>query len=285
MALPDKAREDSGEVTNARGGIQALDAALAVLRALASFPGPVALTDLARAAGMPASKVHRYLASFIHAGLAVQRERSGRYDLGPFATEFGLAALSRNDFVNRAADRLEELSLATGLTALLSVWANHGATVVRWERAPNFTVTSLGLGSTLPLLTSASGRVFLAFLPSRQTEALLRGEVERARGAGLAWPDVAPTRTSIEALMAGVREARMAHVDGRFIPGLKAVAAPITNWQGHVEVAVTVIGTREDMLAIGGPVRRQLSAFAQGLSVPRPDPPGRVERRPRKAAT
>jgi DNA-binding IclR family transcriptional regulator len=260
--------EDLAAGANARGGIQALDAALVVLRALASFRGPVSLTDLSRAAGMPASKVHRYLASFIHAGLAVQRERSGRYDLGPCANEIGLAALARNDFVGRTADRLEDLAHETGLTVHLTVWGGHGATVVRWERGPSFTITSFGLGSTLPLLTSASGRVFLAFLPSGLTAPSLRSEVERAVAAGLTWPDVAPTQESIEALIGGVRANRMAHVDGYYIPGLKAVAAPVTNWQGEVEVTVTIIGTREGMLAPDSHVRRQLAAFTLSLSVP-----------------
>ncbi len=240
-----------------------------MLRALAGFAGPVTLSDVARATGMPASKVHRYLASFIHAGFVVQRERSGRYDLGPFASEFGLAALARNDFVNRAADGLEELSRETDLTSLLTVWGNRGATVVRWQRVPSFTVTSLGLGSTLPLLTSASGRVFLAFLPRRLTESLLRLEVERALAAGIEWPDVAPREDSIAALIAETRARRFASVDGRFVPGLRAVAAPVTNWQGEAEVVVTLIGTEEAILASDSTARRHLSAFARRLSVPR----------------
>src|SRR5512133_3418156 len=48
----------------APGGIQALDAALHVLRALRSFDGPASLSEIARETGMPPSKVHRYLASF-----------------------------------------------------------------------------------------------------------------------------------------------------------------------------------------------------------------------------
>jgi DNA-binding IclR family transcriptional regulator len=254
---------------NARGGIQALDAALSVLRAMGHFPGPVALTDLARAAGMPASKVHRYLASFIHAGLVVQRERSGRYDLGPCAAELGLAALERNDFVNRAADGLEELSERTQLTALLTVWGNQGATVVRWERAASPLVTSFGLGSSLPLVTSASGRVFLAFLPRRLTEARLQFEIRRALEAGLNWPDLdLATPDVVEGLVESVRAERMASVDGRFIPGLRAIAAPVTNWQGHVEVAVTLTGTREDMLEPDSAARRHLREFTSRLSIP-----------------
>lgn len=252
----------------ARGGIQALDAALAVLHAMAALPGPVSLTDLARAVRMPASKVHRYLASFTHAGLVTQRERSGWYDLGPAAAEIGLSALCRNDFVNRTANKLEDLAAATGLTALLTVWGNQGATVVRWERAASFTVTSLGLGSTLPLLNSASGRIFLAFMPRKLVAARLRLEMERALEAGLSWPDLEPNPDSIEALAAAVRQSRVAQVDGRFIPGLKALACPVTNWQGEVEVAVTLIGARDDMLAPQSAVRQRLRDFTDRLSIP-----------------
>jgi DNA-binding IclR family transcriptional regulator len=251
----------------ASGGIQSLDAALSLLRAMALFAGPTSLTDLARAAGMPASKAHRYLASFVHAGLVIQSGRSGRYDLGPLAAEIGLSAIHRNSFVNRAADRLEELGLATGLTVLLTVWGTQGPTVVRWERTTSFTATTLGLGSTLPLLTSASGRVFLAFLPRRLIEERLKMELKNARKMRLSWPDLEPTAESVQALIAEVRRQRFAAVDGRLIPGLKAIAAPVTNWQGEIEVAVTLVGTDDAALDPRGNASRQLAAFTSALSI------------------
>lgn len=252
---------------NARGGIQALDAALTVLRAFAAFDGPASLGEIARATEMQPSKVHRYLASFVHAGLVTQRERTGRYDLGPAAAALGLAAIARNDFVNRAADRLDELSHDTGLTTLLSVWGTEGATVVRWERAASLTITSLGLGSTLPLVTSASGRVFLAFLPRTLLARRLADEMAAARAAG-GWPDLPADAQAVDRLAAEVRSAGVAQVDGRFIPGLRAIAAPILNWQGEVEVAVTIIGTADDMLAPASRAQAQLLAFVRALSIP-----------------
>lgn len=264
---PEFADEPAGK-GNARGGIQALDAALVVLRTMASCCGPVSLTDLARTADMPTSKVHRYLASFIHAGLVTQRERSGHYDLGPVAREMGLSALSRTSFVNDTADGLEKLSRQTDLTALLSVWSSAGPIIVRWERAENFTVTSLGLGTALPLLTSATGRVFLSFLPDRMTAKLLGKEMARARDAGLAWPDLKPDMEDIANLMSGIRNARMADIDGRFIPGLRALAAPVTNWQGHAEVVVTLIGSYQDILSPESPARMHLDNFVRSQSIP-----------------
>ena len=257
--------EDSGGT--APGGIQALDAALSVLRVLRSFDGPATLSDIAREAGMPPSKVHRYLASFIHAGLAVQKERSGRYDLGREAAELGIAAVSRNNFVVRASDELEELTVATGQAALLAVWSHNGPTVVRLERGPNLTTTSIGLGSTFPLLDSATGRVFLSYLPRQQLTARLQKELERAAATGVSWPDLNPDPASVEALAQKIRSERIAYVDGRFIPGLNAISSAITNWQGEIEVAVTLFGTHKELLEPGSSTRAALVDFASRHSI------------------
>lgn len=264
--------EDSGGA--APGGIQALDAALSVLRVLRSFAGPAALSDIAREAGMPPSKVHRYLASFIHAGLAVQKERSGRYDLGREAAELGVAAISRNNFVVQASEELEGLAEATGQAALLAVWSHSGPTVVRLERGPNLTTTSIGLGSTFPLLDSATGRVFLSYLPSQQLKVRLQNEIERAVAAGVSWPDLKPDLASVEALTTKIRRERIAYVDGRFIPGLNAISAAITNWQGEIEAAVTLFGTHRELLEPGNSTRTALVDFASRHSIIPPAPLG-----------
>ena len=254
----------------APGGIQALDAALSVLRVLRSLDGPATLSDIAREAGMPPSKVHRYLASFIHAGLAVQKERSGRYDLGREAAELGVAAISRNNFVVRASDELEELATTTGQAALLAVWSHNGPTVVRMERGPHLTTTSIGLGSTFPLLDSATGRIFLSYLPSPQLTARLQNELERAASVGLSWPDLDPNLESVQSLTTKIRRERIAYVDGRYIPGLIAISSAITNWQGEIEVAVTLFGTHRELLQPDSPARAALIDFASRHSIAPP---------------
>ena len=264
-----KPASEAGEDNNgvAPGGIQALDAALSVLRVLRSFDGPAALSDIAREAGMPPSKVHRYLASFMHAGLAVQKERSGRYDLGPEAAKLGVAAISRNNFVVRAAEGLEALAETTGQAALLAVWSTSGPTVVRMERGPNLITTSIGLGSTFPLLDSATGRAFLSYLPRQQLMPRLQLEIDRAVTAGISWPDLNPDLGSVEALTKKIRRERVAYVDGRYIPGLIAISSAITNWQGEIEVAITLFGTHRELLEPDSTARTALVDFASRHSI------------------
>ena len=73
--------------------MQSVEVGASLLRALADADAPQSLGALARAAGMSSAKAHRYLVSYVQAGLAVQSERNGTYDLGPLAVRLGLAAL------------------------------------------------------------------------------------------------------------------------------------------------------------------------------------------------
>lgn len=235
-------------------GIQSLDIALQILDALGRLPGPATLSELGTATGMPPAKLHRYLASFVNAGYVEQAQRSGRYDLGSAALRLGVGAMARSDIINDTASGLPALTAETGATALLAVWGSQGATIVRWERSETFIVSTLGLGTILPLLQSATGQVFLAFAPPSQTSAIL--EREQLNGSS----------GDADAIRRAVRKARLARTDGRFIPGLSAASAPVLNWQGEIEAAVTLVGTDPAMLADTSPVITALDRFCRNHS-------------------
>ncbi len=239
------------------GGIQSVDVALRIVAQLARLNGPVSLSDLARACELAPSKVHRYLASFVAAGMVTQTGRSGKYDLGPAALELGLAAMARLDFVNRCSDAMPDLRDATGMTALLSVWGSQGATVVRWEKAPAPVITSMGLGTSLPLLTSASGRVFLSYAAPGTVESKLAEELKI-------------TDINVDKLRNDTRQLGYSTVDGRFIPGLVACAAPVLDWQGYAQCVITLIGTDAKAITKNAKPIQLLTDFCREFSISAP---------------
>ena len=250
-------------------GLKSLNTALQVLSYLRARSGPTTLSDISRECGMQPSKVHRYLATFVETGLVRQEGRSGRYDLGPEALQLGLAAIARHDFVNDTSDGLPELVRQTGMTALLAVWGNEGATIVRWERGASPTVTSFGLGTTLPLLNSATGRAFLAYAPEAAIAKLRDYEMNRiSRNPSLA-PDIKATQKGLKALTGDIRERGFASVDGKFIPGLVAAAAPVLDWQRQAQAVVTLVGTDPETVKANSPVVMKLAEFCRKHSVVR----------------
>ena len=122
--------------TDSSTGIQSAEIALDVLTRLAELGGAQSVSELGRSLDMPRAKVHRYLVSLERRGYVEQDPASARYRLGPQALHTGLAALAEVDFVKLAADGLDALSSAIGQTVFISIWGQHGPTIVQWRDCP-----------------------------------------------------------------------------------------------------------------------------------------------------
>jgi DNA-binding IclR family transcriptional regulator len=217
-------------------GVQSIEVGARILQALARAPRPQKLRDLAAAAGMPAAKAHRYLVSFTRMGLVEQAE-SGLYDLGSFALELGLGALARLEPVTLAAPALAELREETGETVALAVWANQGATIVRWLGADTPVSASLRIGAVLPLTRSATGGAFLAFLPPEMTHSFVKKELAEHARRGL----TPGTREEVDRLADQSRRRGFAYTSD-FIPGISGVAAPVFDYSGAMTLALVALG-------------------------------------------
>lgn len=231
--------------------VQSVETSVRILRAVAQGGGPMSLSDIAAQVEMAPAKVHRYMASFIQAGM-IDHRGSGKYDLGSVAAEIGMAAVARIDVVNRAADSLPALVDETGCTAMLAVWGTRGPTVVRWERAATPLVSILGIGSVLPVTRSATGQAFLAYLPDRVADEVVRREI----GPG--------DMTDVQAIRRTVRARGLATADQNYIPGLYALARPVLDLQSNAAAVVTVISTDRSLLDENGPVWQQMLAWRDG---------------------
>jgi DNA-binding IclR family transcriptional regulator len=83
------------EETKSSHGVQSLEIGVDVLKVLVESGQALMLKEIAAAAGMPASKAHRYLVSLVRSGLVEQDSQNLKYDLGPLAIPLGLAAVDR----------------------------------------------------------------------------------------------------------------------------------------------------------------------------------------------
>lgn len=221
-------------------GIQSIDIGFRVLDCLASAQQPIPLRDIAEATGMTSSKVRFYLVSFLNLGVVVQDPSNGHYNLGPSAIKLGLAALEQFDVINAARHALFELADKLGFTAFLAVWGNHGPTIVYRVDGRNRTVLEVRVGTVMPLLRSALGRTFLAYLPRATTERLLRSEMEDPASRGR---HARFNRAQIEELIAGTRAHGIAVASGTVLADFTAIAAPVLDHAGFPVAAISVIGT------------------------------------------
>ena len=256
-----------------RAGIQSVEVGYSLLAVLAAAPGPLMLRDLAAASGMNAAKAHRYLVSFQRLGLVVQDLASNRYDLGPAALKLGLASISRLDSVKLARARLPELMNRIGHTLALAVWGNQGPTIVHWEESPRAVTVNLRLGDVMPLLSSATGLCFSAFMSQGAASADLHPRVallmneELARGQRLARADLPASLTAVTSLLTAVRRRGLARVVGTLLPGVGGFCAPVFDADGHLVLGMVALGSLSSFeVAWDGPIATTLAAAAQQLS-------------------
>ncbi|MGY8632045.1 IclR family transcriptional regulator [Bradyrhizobium sp. 14AA] len=246
------------DVEESRNRVQSVDIAMSILAAIATASRRVSLTEIARQLGYAPSKVHRYFTSFVRAGILVQQSENGLYEFGPLALKIGLSAIGQIDAVRFASEGLAVLRETTGLSILLVVWGDMGPTVVRLEENIDAVRTNIRLGSVLPVLTTAIGRVFLSYLPATSTAAFVARECKESEVAAAIDKD---------ALIAQIRRDRFCQIKSYMLPNVIAMAAPILNADGYAAAVVAAL-TRplSNLTATHDAPARALSDFCHDVS-------------------
>ncbi len=201
------------------------------------------LRDLARLADIAPAQAHPYLVSYRKLGLVRQEEDTGRYQLAPFALTLGITRMRTTDPFRLASDAVIELSKDTGLNVALVVWGTFGPTVVMVQEIGNQLNMKTRPGTVYSLTGTASGRVFAAFLPEAVAKETMR--IERKNN-----PDsdrVGKARPLTKTETKSIRDAGYAVIDDPPVPGINAISAPVFDYSGQVQYAVTLIG-HESML-------------------------------------
>jgi DNA-binding IclR family transcriptional regulator len=232
--------------------IQSIEVGFRLIGVLEAARAKLPLKTIAERAGMPASKAHLYMVSFVRLGLVAQDPATMRYGLGPYAVQLGLAGLRQLDVVDLARGPMEELQQSVGLSVHLSIWGNMGPTIVATSDGELDVPMIIKVGHVLPLLTSATGRVFLALLPA----ALLTPILHRVPTASAA------TRAAIEDAKREMARNGVTTSDSRVHEGFAAISAPIFDHSGALAASMTLIGQRSHVVPLmgHGPVVEKLKA-------------------------
>ncbi|MEM0905804.1 MAG: helix-turn-helix domain-containing protein [Pseudomonadota bacterium] len=252
-ATPVPSQNDDRDVaSDARPrGVQSVETAVKLLAALAKAGGPMSLRDLSAAVNMPPAKVHRYMVSCVETGM-VSHRRSGKYDLGRVAGEIGMAAVTRVDLINHYTEQMIELADTIGLSCMLSVWTDRGPTVVRWEYGATPMTTILGIGTVLPLLTTATGRAFLCHLPDRLVLPVMRAQA----------PKLASTPEAIRSTMDDKMVFRPDPNGSRVGPGIFTLARPCLGYDDQAVAVITIFAPTGEDVEPGSDAERALRGIS-----------------------
>lgn len=245
--------------------IKSIEVGFRILRVLEQAEGKLPLRDIAARAGMPASNAYLYMMSFVHEGMAEQDPDTSHYGLGPLAMQLGAAALRQSSLIDRAKDLLTKLRNETRNSVFLSVWGNRGPTIVFKIDGDEYGPMGVRVGHVLPLLSTATGRVFLPYIPGDQTKALI--EEERKTSLSLAGGfDDRIRGAAIPDIVEAVKTDGLAHTDSKMSGSYAASAAPVFDQSGQICAAITILRPELGTTPASDGVNAKLIRTARDLS-------------------
>jgi DNA-binding IclR family transcriptional regulator len=234
----------NGQARAKRGGIQSIDRAAQILRALASGPRRLGVTELAQRLDLAPPTVHGLLQTLQSNGFVEQDRDSGKYQLGAGLLQLGNSYLDLNEL--RARSLVHADRLATRADAAVRVGVRHGATVIVVHHAfrPDATLQILEVGQQLPVHASALGKAILAYVPAAVIDDLTAEPLPKLTSRTL-------TARGLRGEFAAIREHGVARERDEAVLGEASVAAPIFDHAGQAVGAIGVVGDTDRIVPRG----------------------------------
>ncbi len=234
-----------------------LVAGLAILGCFSAERPQMGIAALADRLDLTRSTTHRYAATLVALGY-LEQDHARQYRLAPRVADLGLALMDSMALRLLARESLRELRAKTGrtvsMTILDGVQIRYIEWLPGWRYGQHAVDPHLGLAARQPVHCTAMGKVLLAYLPESRLQVLM-GELELSRQG----PNSITSKKELRAELARVRKAGVAVSDEEQAPGLRSIAAPLLDEQGHAVAAIAVAApvaayTRKELVARVGPL-------------------------------
>jgi DNA-binding IclR family transcriptional regulator len=202
--------------------------ALGLLVLLGDEPRGASAAEISRRAALPFSTTYRLLGSLTRDGFVDYEPDGRRYHLGLRIFQLGQRVSNHHGFAGAAMPVLRRVTEQTGEATILSVRdGNHHLTVNKVDGPQTFRVTS-DPGHLGALHTTSVGKVLVAFAEDAERQRL----VEELPLESLTEFSITD-RDAFRAEIDQVRSRGYAVMDEENELGMRAVAVPVFNSQGH----------------------------------------------------
>jgi len=237
--------------------VRTVERALRILACVAQSERPAALTEVSARVELDKATTLRLLSTLEQAELVKRDPRTRCFMPGPGI--WRLAHSWRNDLRQVSRPVLEALGRVTGES--VSLLSSRGLERVVIDVVPARHELSVvpTIGATHPIYAGASGKVFMAYMPTEEREKIIKlTGLKPITPSGLSDPK------RFRELLATVRRQGFAYSIGDVTIGASAVAAPIFGSTGEIVGVISVRGPdvrmREERIPSIAPLVKQAAA-------------------------
>ena len=215
--------------------------AFEILKLVSTSKDGVGISEIARGLGMAKSTVHGMTSALEEIGVVLRDPVTKRYTLGLTLFELGKNAYSQIDLKDLARPVAEELMERAHASVFLGVLNWDHVTILDVVEPRTELKITAPIGTTLPLLAGAAGKVFLSRMDEEEARRIIKTKgLTRFTENSI---------TSMERYLQEIRGARengFATDDEEYIPGVRAVAAPIKE-AAPLLSAIWVVGLKASL--------------------------------------
>jgi len=206
---------------------------LAVLGAFGRQRPTMTLSEAAQVADLSRATARRVLRTLSMLGYVEQAGRT--FSLSPRILDFGFAYLSTQSWIDRALPVMRELSERLGESCSAAILQGHDIVYVARVPARRIMSATLSVGSRLPALHTALGRILFGYLDEAEIWRRLKSQRIEAH--------TPQTITDLQALFDRIRadhEQKFSLVDEELERGLRALAVPVLDRTGQAIGAINL---------------------------------------------
>lgn len=221
----------------ARGGVQSIGRAFAILEEVARNRDGIALADLSKRVGLHNSTTFHLVKTMVSLGYIRQIKESKRYRIGRPLFALAASALDEMEMVSMATPVLDDLSRETGESSHFASRMSDAVVVMARTPGPGAFQLTDRVGVVRPAYCTALGKVILAALRPDQLDRYLdRIELKALTSRTI----TSPQRLRRE--LQDVRRTGIAFDDGEFNNEVRCAAMPVYDFSGQVVGAIGISG-------------------------------------------
>jgi DNA-binding IclR family transcriptional regulator len=233
--------------------VRSIERALQILSAFDDEHPERGVSDIAELMGLHRATTHRIIITLLNCAYLERTADGDKYRLGLKLASTGLRVVHRLDFRREALPYLRQLTQQFKENCDLGVFDQGEVFGVEVVPGNHALMIAARVGFRLPVHCTASGKVFLAFLPDSERDRLLSQPLKA---------HTAKTITSASELrrqLAEVQKNGYAIDDEELEVGVRAIAVPIRNRDGEVVAAISMPGPTSRM------TKERVAELAAGL--------------------
>jgi len=243
LKRPDRHPPASGGPTGngagaaARGGIQSLERAFAILEEIARNREGIGLAELSKRVTLHNSTTFHLAKTLVSLGYVEQILESKRYRIGRHLFALAASALDEIELVRLATPALERLTRETGEASHFAVRSGDNVVVLARTLGSGMFQMADQVGVVRPAHCTALGKVLLAALSEAALERYLdTHELRRFT------PRTIVERKALKRAIAAVRQNAIGYDDGEFDAEVRCVAVPVHDFTTRVAGAIGISG-------------------------------------------